>query len=132
MSTPSFDSDGTDKKTFSPFVLTDTRDSKWKDLRLSFHDWSWLRTIYGADAINGYYLNGYGVEGLVKAARLAAGLEPEPKGIAYNSEGDACFVHFSDLEEAVKTAEISAEMIKDRGKLVRMIQIAKENGFDDE
>jgi hypothetical protein len=131
MKTPTFDGEGVDKLTFAPFTLIDARESKWKDVRLSFHDWDWFKATYGSDTVHEYYFNGYGVEGLVKAARLHAGLDPDAEGIDYDSEGDACFVHFSDLDEAVKTAEISAEMMRDRNKLVQMIALARQNGFDD-
>jgi hypothetical protein len=131
MITPNFDDNGVDKATFAPFTLTDARASKWKDVRLSFHDWDWFKATYGSNTVEEYYFNGYGVEGLVKAARLAAGADPEPEGIDYDSEGDACFVHFADLDEAIRTAQLAAEMIKDRNKLTQMIQVARENGFDD-
>jgi hypothetical protein len=131
MLSPHFDSNGVDKVTFAPFTLIDARTSKSKDVRLSFHDWNWFTSTYGSNTVEDYYFNGYGVEGLVKAVRLAAGAEPEAEGIDYNSEGDACYVHFSDLDEAIKTAELSARMIQDRNELVRMILVARENSFDD-
>ena len=109
MTTPNFDSKGIDEVTFAPFTLTDARASKWKDVRLSFHDWDWFTAAYGSDTVEDYYFNGYGVEGLVKAARLAAGAEPYAEGIDYNSEGDACFVHFADLAEAVKRPNCPSE-----------------------
>jgi hypothetical protein len=56
---------------------------------------------------------------------LAAGLDPEAEGVDYDSEGGACFIYFSDIDEAVKTAELSAAMIKDRDKLLQMIVIAR-------
>ena len=77
------------------FKLLDARNSKWKDIRLSFSDWDWLKATYGSDGIEGYYFNGPGVEGLVKAARMDAGLDPEAEGIDYNSEGGTCYIHFS-------------------------------------
>jgi hypothetical protein len=131
MKTPRFDAEGRDNITFAPFVLIDARDSEWKDVRLSFHDWDWIKATYGSDTVDHYYFNGYGVEGLVKAARLAAGVNPEAEGIDYDSEGDACFIHFSDIEEAVRTAELSAEMMTDPKKLAQMIAVARQEGFDD-
>ncbi len=131
MKTPHFGTDGWDRTTFAPFVLIDARNSEWKDVRLSFHDWSWFKNTYGTDTIDDWYFNGYGVEGLIKAARLAADLDPECDGIDYDSEGDACFIHFKDLDEAIKTAELSVEMISDKTKLSQMIVLGRENGFED-
>ena len=68
MSTPNFDANGIDRTTFAPFALIDARTSKWKVVRLSFHDWGWFKATYGSETIDDYYFNGYGVEGLVKAA----------------------------------------------------------------
>ena len=92
-------------------------DSEWEDVRLSFHDWDWFEEQYGSDTIDDYYMNGYGIEGLVKAARLSAGMEPEPELIEYNSEGDTCYIHFTDLQEAIFTAGLSSTMIKDKDLL---------------
>jgi len=131
MKTPTFDADGKDKTTFAPFMLVDGRNSKWKDVRLSFHDWAWFDTKYATDKIDGYYLNGYGIQGLVQAARVAAGLPTEAEGIHYDSEGDTCFMHFTDFDEAVRTAELAAEMINDPAKLREMIRVARENGLED-
>ena len=38
---------------------------------------------------------------------------------------------FTDLDEAVKTAERAAEMMKSREKLEQMIEVACVNGFED-
>jgi hypothetical protein len=131
MKTPTFDTTGADKTTFAPFILIDARSSQWKDVRLSFSDWDWFEATHGSDTIDDYYFNGYGVQGVVQAARLAAGLEPEAEGIDYDSEGDACFIHFRNFEEAVRTAELAAATIADSTALRRMIVLAREKGFED-
>ena len=131
MKEPNFDANGKDESTFAPFLLTDARNTKWSYVGLSFHDWDWFKATYGGNTVDEYYFNGYGVEGLVKAVRLAAGLEPEAEGIDYNSEGDACFIHFSNIDEAIKTAEMAADTIKDWDKLLQIIAVARANGFDD-
>jgi hypothetical protein len=130
MSTVNFNRDSIDKETFAPFELINALDTKWKDVRLSFNAWNWLREFVGSDYVDDYYLNGYGVEGLVKACRLDIGLEVWPEGIEYDSEGDTCYIHFSRLDDAVQTAQLAAEMIKDRARIVAMSAIARENDFD--
>ncbi len=123
--------DGHDKSTFAPFELIDCRDTKWGDLRLSFSDWAWLTDTHGTDTIDGYYLNGYGVQGLVLAARIAAGLEAYPQGLEPDSEGDTCFLHFTSLNDAVDTAQLAKEMIGDRSKIAALIVVARENDLED-
>src|SRR5262249_34701624 len=112
MTDPQFDSRGLDRTTFAPVELIDQRDSEWRDVRLSFAAWEALHELCGGDSLDGYYLNGHGVQGLVMACRLHAGLDPEAEGIIYNSEGDACFIHFSNLEDAVQTARLAADMLR--------------------
>jgi len=131
MITPSFSDNHVDKQSFAPFVLVDQRHTQWQDVRLTFSDWDWLGKMYVDDTIDGYYLNGYGIQGLVMACRLAAGWEPETERIHYNSEGDSCQVYFKSLEEAVRTAAAAAQMIQDRATLEAMIQLARANGFED-
>jgi hypothetical protein len=131
MTDPQFDSSGIDRKTFAPVELIDQRDSEWKDVRLSFDAWEWLHERCGGDAVDGYYLNGHGVQGLVMACRLKAGLDSEAEGIVYNSEGDTCFIHFSKLEDAVQTAQLAADMLRDRGKIAAMVEVAREHGLED-
>ena len=123
--------DGRDKTTFAPFELIDCRDTEWADVRLSFDDWSWLSETYSTDSIEGYYLNGYGIQGLVLASRIAAGLDLYPDGLDPNSEGDTMFFHFSDLDMALETAKLAQEMILDREKIVAMIGVARENDLED-
>jgi hypothetical protein len=65
------------------------------------------------------------------AARQFHGLDPNPKTIDPNSEGDACYIHFLDFDEAVRTAEISATMIKDLELLRQAVATAQEHGFGD-
>jgi hypothetical protein len=130
-----FGKDGIDRETFAPVQLIDQRRSQWKDVRLSFDAWDWLQEVIGGDeghsSLNDYYLNGHGVQGLVMACRLHAGLDPEAEGILYNSEGDTCFIHFSKLDDAVQTAHLASDMLRDRRKLVAMIEVAREHGFED-
>jgi len=129
--TPNFDSEGHDRTTFAPFVLRDCRDSKWKDVRLEFSNWNWLHDFCDGDSIGDYYLNGPGVEGLVMATRLLNGLEASPETMNPNSEGDACYIHFTDFDDAVQTATLCAAMIKDKTLLRQAAITAQENGFGD-
>jgi hypothetical protein len=130
MKNPHFDKDGIDRDTFAPFILRNALDTEWADVRLEFSDWDWLHGKYG-DTVDGYYLNGYGVEGLDKATRSANGLDPWGEGIDYNSEGDACYVHFKSMEEVLRTAALSVEMISSVAGLKAAIQLAEENGWAD-
>jgi hypothetical protein len=129
--TPTFDSEGHDRKTFAPFILHDCRDTEWKDVRLEFSDWDWLHDFCGGNTVGDYYLNGPGVEGLVMATRVLNGLDPDPDTMDPNSEGDACYIHFSDFDEAVRTATLCAAMIKDKALLSQAAAKAEENGFGD-
>jgi hypothetical protein len=134
MTTPQFGSDGRDRTTYTPFELLRTQGAP--DYVLQFLDWNWLFTTYHADvvdgAINGYYLNGPGIEGLVKAALFENGMNPDTFEIFYNSEGDCCSIQFgSRLDTAIQTAEVAADMIKDRPKLLAAIAAARNQGFDD-
>lgn len=130
MTEPHF-KDGKDETTFAPFVLIDARDQPWADVRLSFSQWDWLREQYGTDEIDDYYLNGYGVQGLVLAARINAGLEAYAEGMEPNSEGDTCYIHFSNLASAVETARLAQTMISNEAMLKKMITIARENDLED-
>ena len=129
--TPNFDSKGTDRTTFAPFLLHDARNSKWKDVRLEFSNWDWLHDFCGGESIGDYYLNGPGVEGLVVATRLLNNLEPNPDSMHLNSEGDACYIHFIDFDEAVRTATLCSKMIKDKALLQQAAITAAENGWGD-
>src|SRR5687768_13749174 len=99
MTDPHFENDGIDRITFAPVELIDQRHSEWKDVRLSFDAWEQIQEVCGGDSVEGYYLNGHGVQGLIRACRLHAGLDPDAEGIDYNSEADTCFIHFSKLED---------------------------------
>ena len=87
---PQFDSQGIDATTYAPFILHNALYTEWKDVRLEFSDWGWIGSRFG-ESPNRYYLNGYGIEGLVKAARHSRGLEVEPADMHYNSEGNTCY-----------------------------------------
>ena len=140
MTSPQFDAHGFDRKTYAPFHLADARGRPFHlegtpPFHLSFNDWGWLFSTYAAylsdEAMDGYYLNGPGVEGLVLAVRLASGRYPDDSGIFSNSEGDTCIVQFSTLDEAVHVAELAADMIKDRQKLLATIKVARDQGYED-
>ena len=132
MANVQFDAEGRDSKTYAPFKISKGASD---DYIVQFHDWEWLFATYESDvvdaSIDGYYMNGPNVEGLVKAAILSAGQDPENPGIFYNSEGDACYIQFRDLDEAVRVAGLAANMIKDRGTLLAMIRVSQDQGFDD-
>lgn len=123
--------DGRDTTTFAPFILIDCRDSQWKDVRLEFSDWDWCEEHIGGEYLGEVYLNGYGIQGLVFAARIAAGLDPIPAGVEPDSEGDTCFLHFSSLETAVETATLAHAMIHDPAKRSACAELAVEEGLDD-
>jgi hypothetical protein len=116
---------------YTPFQLENLLDTEWKDVRLSFSDWMWLRATYGAHEIDGYYLNGYGVEGLVKAALFQDGVDLESPDIHFNSEGDTCYIHFKNLDLAMRAAEVAARMMMSRQSIMTMIGIARAQGFED-
>lgn len=123
--------DGRDMTTFAPFILIDSRDSEWKDVRLEFSDWDWREKHIGGDYLGEVYLNGPGIQGLVFAARLAAGLDPIPAGVEPDSEADTCYIHFSDLETAVETATLAHAMIHDPQKRSECADLAVEEELDD-
>lgn len=123
--------DGRDSTTFSPFVLIDCRDTEFSDVRLEFSDHDWTQANIGDDSIGGCYLNGYGIQGLVIAARVKAGLEPIPDGMEPNSEGDTCYIHFNDLDSAVQTAKLAHTMIHDAAQRVACAELAVEHEYDD-
>ncbi|MGB1252437.1 MAG: hypothetical protein ACPG8W_17600 [Candidatus Promineifilaceae bacterium] len=132
MKKPNFDADGRDNTTFAPFILHNQMDQTWRDVRLAFHDWDWFEQQYGPEIIiDDYYLNSYGIQGLVMACRFDANLEVEPESIHYNSGGDTCYIHFTDMDEAIKTAALASSMIKDKTILRQMIQVARNNGFEE-
>ena len=120
-----------DKTSFAPFTLIDCRKTQWPGVRLSFSDWDWFEEKYKTNEINNYYLNGYGIQGLVIAARISAGLKAYPNGLDPNSEGDTCYLIFDDLETAVKTATLASEMINDLDKITRLIAVARQNGLEE-
>jgi hypothetical protein len=99
-------------------------------VRLEFSDWDWMQACYG-ECVDDFYLNGPGVEGLIKAARHAAGLAVDSESIHYNSEGDACYIHFVSMEEAVETAKLAASMISSREQMIATIAVARQNGWED-
>jgi hypothetical protein len=135
MAKPQFDANGCDNTTYAPFELLDIDPPDNPDYQVRFHDWEWLASAYAADMvdgyIDGYYTNGPNIEGLVRASMLSAGFDLDETRVDYDSEGDACWIRFRRLEDAVQVAEMAANMIKDREKLRAMIQVSKAHGFDD-
>ncbi|MCP3943484.1 MAG: hypothetical protein GY710_18670 [Desulfobacteraceae bacterium] len=123
--------DNQDKTTFFPFILIDNRDSEWSDVRLSFSDWEWFKEKYGTDTINDYYINGYGIQGLVSASRIAAGVEPFPDGMDPNSEGDTCYFIFEELSVAVETAKLACQMINNLNNIEKMTIAARKNDLEE-
>ena len=128
---PVFDEKGLDRQTFAPFVLDNWLDTKWNHVRLFFDDATWLNRKYGTDSIAGYYLNGYGIQGLVEAALIAANIQVPPDRIKFDSEADTCNIYFKDLDVAVKAAQVAASMIQDRNRIEKMIEVAREHGLED-
>lgn len=131
MKSPTFDEQGIDAKTYAPFMLQNCLSTEWKDVRLFFHDWDWLHAKYGGDEVDDYYLNGYGVEGLVKAVLFKENFDLENADIDFNSEGDTCLIHFKMLDEAIKTAELVSSMIGNTQLMKQMIKVARDEGFED-
>lgn len=136
MKTPQFDSRGRDDQTFKPFVLINALDTEWSNVRLKFFDWSWFDENYGEDYKDGYYrgdyyLNGYGVECLVKATLFSNGLDPDMDAIEYDSEAETCYIYFKDMDKAVQVAELCAQMLADPLLLRSASEVALEQGFDD-
>lgn len=87
-------------------------DTEWKDVHLSFDNWSFIQEQYGTDNIDDYYLNGYGVEGLVKAVLFDEKIDTENEEIYYKSKGDTCYIHFATLDMAARVAERASSIIK--------------------
>lgn len=129
MKQPTFDKNGYDRVSFAPFALQDCLETKWADVRLYFDDWHWYDKNYQSDKIDGYYMNGYGIEGLVRAVLSDA--QMVDSAISYSSDSDTCNVHFKDMNIAAKVASLAAQMIADREKLTAMIKIVREQGLED-
>lgn len=127
---PSF-MDGIDRTTFHPFVLADCRETDSPCVQLQFSDHAWLLSQVGSDHIGDFYLNGYGIQGMVVAARMLAGQEPIPDDMQPDSEGDCCYLYFDSLETAVKTATIAHQMIHDASQRSACARLAEDEGFDD-
>ncbi len=119
-----------DASEFQPFELVDGRDTRWADVRISFDDWEWLRKEYGDD-INGYSLNGYGVQGLVLATRIINGLPAYTESMDPNSEINTCYIHFKKYDEAIETIKLASEMINDKRLIIEAIEVAQKEGFDE-
>ena len=131
MNEPVFDEKGYDRRTFAPFCLQNCLNTEWNDVRLFFNDWSWFARRYGTDSIDSYYLNGYGVQGLVQAAMIADAIHVPEDRVHFNSEGDTCYIHFRDLDVAIQAAKTASSMIKDVEQIKRMIEIARTHGLED-
>ena len=110
---------------YAPFTIADMGDA----VRLSFFDWGWLEKQHGSIEIDGYYMNGPSVEGLVRGVMFANQIASDD--VEGDSEGDACLLYFTDVELATRVAQLAAAMIKDRSQLAKTIEIAREHGFED-
>ena len=120
-----------DTTTYFPFELIDNRESEWSDTRISFNNWDWFKETHKCDSIDDYYINGYGIQGLVLAARLASGLPAYSDSMDPNSEGNTCFLIFEDHAEALETAKLASAMITDKDKMRELVIIANDNGFSE-
>lgn len=129
--TPTFDDKGIDDQTFAPWRLVDCRGTEWADLRLQFFRWDWLQERLGGESVDDFYLNGYGLQSLLQAARLEAGLELEAEGIEYNSEGDTCLVHFESLEEATRTAALAQAFVQSKERVAALVALAREHDLEE-
>jgi hypothetical protein len=130
MTEPNF-VDGIDSTTFAPFVLEDCRATEYKDVRLAFHDHDWTREHIGGEYVGAVYLNGYGIQALVLAARVNAGLDAHPDGMVDDSEADTCNLHFNDVAAAVETAALVRAMIHSPTLRARCAELAEEHGLND-
>ncbi|HEX7703787.1 MAG TPA: hypothetical protein VF403_23765 [Kofleriaceae bacterium] len=110
---------------YAPFTIDELGDT----VRLSFFDCDWLEKQHGSIEIDGYYMNGPGVEGLVQAVMFANKIESDD--VEGDSEGDACLLNFTDVKLATRVAQLAAAMIKDRTQLAKTIKVAREEGFED-
>ena len=110
----------------APFTIDDIAG---RGVRLSFFDWDWLEKQHGSIEIDGYYMNGPGVEGLVQAVMFANKIETDD--VEGDSEGDACLLYFPNVALATRVGELAAAMIKDRAQLAKSITLAREEGFED-
>ncbi len=99
-------------------------------MRLSFDDWALLHGLAGGDAIDGYYLNGYGVQGLILAVMQRDGLDTE-EGVHGNSEADTCHLHFTELTTAERAAAAAVAMLETRDSLREAVVLARELGLED-
>lgn len=135
MKTLQLDETGYDNQTFAPFELQTGSDTESRTVQLQFVDWDWIQSAYNDCYLDGYideyYLNGPGVEGLVKAVLFMNGIAPELPGIDYDSEADACLIYFEDLDLATRVADMASEMLNDPQKLREAVGIAREHDFDD-
>ena len=120
-----------DSATFFPFILRNAFGPEGEDYRLVFADWEWLHQKFGSDTISGLYLNGTGLEALIKASRLENHLPLAEDRINYNSEGDTCYIQFSRFEDACATARIAREVLQDRILLEAAIRRIKAENLDE-
>lgn len=128
-STPVSADAGDDEST--PFRITDLSTDEGSCHRLLFADWDWLHAHVGSDSVDGYYLNGSGVEGLVRAAMLDAGIQFSDGAVEYNSEGDVCCIEFENLHDANAAMKLAQRMFDDSVRLRTLAAIARREGFGD-
>ena len=122
---------GADVLTFAPLVLEDLRVGKTGFVRLVFGDWDWSDMHIGGDEIDGYYLNGYGLQSLAKAARKEAGLPVFGSNLVYESEGDVLSIRFESVDEACVTAELLQHVLLDKERLRNLVAVARRQGFEE-
>lgn len=123
-----FDDDGFDRDSYAPVVLMN--DEKFENTLLMFDDWAYLHGFVGADrTTNGLALDGHGVDGIVRAAMLDAGLPDDEDIVEHDPEDDACFVRFVSLEEAEAAASVVATALTQRAELERLAVIAQAHGW---
>jgi hypothetical protein len=117
---------------YAPFTIDDfSNDPAFagRSVRLSFFDWEWLEKQHGSIELDGYYMNGPGVEGLVQAVMFTNKIDTDE--VEGDSEGDACLLYFPNVKAATRVAQLAAIMMKDRKQLAKAIEIARDQGFED-
>lgn len=121
-----------DSRTFAPFQLSKGECSTGAEyFTLMFSDFRWLENNLDLSTIGSYDLNGYGVQGLIKAARLHAGLASSKDSITYDSEAGACFIYFNSIEDACVTAELAQSTFLHDEALRLLVAFANQHGLQD-
>jgi hypothetical protein len=119
-----FDDSGRDALSYAPVTLFDAGDGEGQ-IHMMLPETGYTAALGGT----GYPLNGHGIQGLIQAARLLAGLQVEPEGISYETEYDNCFVLFDDVADADTTAALLASALRDPERLRHLAAAAVENNL---